>query len=244
MKRIVFLVIRLLYRIPGWLLKIRYFNKNIEKTSFEERYTFTKKLIQKINEKSRVHIHCYGIENLPKEQGYLMTPNHQGLFDALIMFDTFPTYFKAIVKQELMDVFVLKNVLRMIEFEAMDRENLRASMKLIKKASHELEEGRNYLIFPEGTRCRKQNQMLEFKAGTFKTAIDAKKPIVPVALIDCYKVFDNNTIKRVDAQVHYLEPLYYEDYQEMNSSEIAQIVQQRIKECIDEHENHVYDKKL
>ena len=237
MKRIIFLVVRLIYRVPGWLLKIRYFNKHIEDISFEDRFQWTKQLIQKINQKSRVRIHCYGLENLPKEQGYLMTPNHQGLFDALIMFETHEKPFKAVVKKELTDVFVLKDVLKMIEFEAMDRENLRASMKVIKKVTKEMKEGRNYLIFPEGTRCRKQNQMLDFKAGTFKTAIDAQKPIVPIALIDCYKVVDNNTISPVDTQIHYLQPLYYEDYKDMNSSEIAKCVQERIAECIKENEN-------
>ncbi len=237
MKRIIFLVCRLIYRIPGWLLKIRYYNKHLETTSFEERFAFTQKLICKVNEKSRVRIHCYGKENLPKEQGYLIAPNHQGLFDALILFGTHDKPFKAIVKEELMDVFVLGKVLKMIEFVAMDRSNLRASMKIIKNATKEMSEGRNYVIFPEGTRCRKQNQMLEFKGGTFKSVIDAKKPIVPVALIDCYKVFDNNTIAPVDAQIHYLEPIYYDEYKDMNSTQIAQYVQARIAKCIEENEN-------
>ena len=126
MKRIIFLVFRLIYRIPGWLLNIRYYNKHLDTTSFEERFDFTQKLIRKVNEKSRVRIHCYGKENLPKEQGYLIAPNHQGLFDALILFGTHDKPFKAIVKEELMDVFVLKDVLKMIEFVAMDRSNLRA----------------------------------------------------------------------------------------------------------------------
>lgn len=237
MKRIIFLVLRLLYRIPGWLLKIHHYNKHLEETSFEERYDFGKSIIHKINQKSRVKIHAYGKENLPKEQGYLLAPNHQGLFDALILFETHEERFKAVVKKELMDVFVLKDVLKMIEFEAIDRDNLRASMKVIKKVSREMKEGRNYVIFPEGTRCRKQNEMLEFKGGTFKTAIDAQKPIVPVALIDCYKVFDNNTIAPVDAQVHYLEPLYYEDYKDMNSTDIANCVRERIRQCIQENED-------
>lgn len=236
MKRILFLIIRLLYRIPGWLLKIRYYNKHLEETSFEERFDFGQKMIRKINSKSRVKIHCYGVEKLPVEQGYLIAPNHQGLFDALILFETHDKPFKAIVKEELMNVFVLGKVLKMLQFEAMDRQNLRSSMKIIKKATHEMSAGRNYVIFPEGTRCRKQNQMLEFKGGTFKTVIDAKKPIVPVALIDCYKVFDNNTIAPVDAQIHYLEPLYYDDYKDMNSTEIAHDVQARIAKCIEENE--------
>ncbi len=238
MKRIVFLVFRLLYRIPGWLMKIHYYNKHLEDTSFEERFDFTQKLIRKIDEKSRVRIHCYGKENLPQETGYLITPNHQGLFDALILFDTHDRPFKAVVKQELMDVPVLKNVLSMIQFVAMDRSNLRASMKIIKTASKEISEGMNYVIFPEGTRCRQKNEMLEFKGGTFKCVIDAKKPIVPVALIDCYQVFDNNTIAPVDAQIHYLKPIFYEEYQDMNSTEIAQMVQARIKECIEKNEDN------
>lgn len=43
MKRILFLIIRLLYRIPGWLLKIRYYNKHLEETSFEERFDLDKR---------------------------------------------------------------------------------------------------------------------------------------------------------------------------------------------------------
>lgn len=236
MKRIVLLVFRLLYRIPGWLLKIRYYNKHLDETTFEERFDFVQKLIYKVNQKSRVKIHCYGVENLPEEQGYLMAPNHQGLFDALILFDTHKKPFKAIVKQELMDVFVLGKVLRMIEFVAIDRSNLRASVKVIRQVTKEMKEGRNYVIFPEGTRCRKQNQMLEFKGGTFKSVIDAQKPIVPVALIDCYKVFDNDTIASVDAQIHYLKPIYYNEYKDMNSTEIAGYVQEKIRLCIEENE--------
>ena len=218
-------------------MKIRYFNRHIEDTSFEERFYFTQKLIRKVDEKSRVRISCFGKENLPQEQGYLMTPNHQGLFDALILFDTHDLPFKAVVKKkELMKVFVLKDVLQMIEFEAIDRENLRASMRVIKKATKEISQGRNYVIFPEGTRCRKENEMLEFKGGTFKAVIDAKKPIVPVALIDCYKVFDQNTIAPVDAQIHYLKAITYDEYKDMNSTEIAHFVQSKIKECIKENE--------
>ena len=237
MKRIILLIIRLLPRIPGYLLKIRYYNKHIHETSFEERFDYVRNIILKINSKSRVTIHCYGKENLPNEQGYLMTPNHQGLFDALIILDTHEIPFKAVLKQELLKVPVLKKLITMIQYSAIDRNNLRTSMKVIKNASKEINEGRSYLIFPEGTRCRKQNEMLEFKGGSFKVAIDAKSPIVPVALIDCYKVFDDNSIAKVDAQIHYLEPLYYEDYKEMSSTEIAQFVQDKIRKCIEKNEN-------
>lgn len=237
MKRIIYLVIVLIYRIPGWLLTIHRYNKHRSDVAFQERFDFARQLIQTVNRKSRVNIHCYGVENLPQEQGYLMAPNHQGLFDALILFETHQRPFRFIVKKELMSVFVLGDVLRMIEALAIDRENIRASIKVIRKASQDMKDGISYVIFPEGTRCRQKNKMLEFKGGTFKSVMDAHKPIVPVALIDCYQVFDNNSLQKVDAQIHYLEPIYYEEYQDLNSTEVARLVQSRIEKCILQNEN-------
>ncbi|MFQ7171656.1 MAG: lysophospholipid acyltransferase family protein [Thomasclavelia ramosa] len=95
----------------------------------------------------------------------------------------------------------------------MDRSNVRESAKIIKYVANEVAAGKNF-CFPEGT-SRDGNNILEFK-GTFKIATKAKAPIVPVALIDCYKVFDNNTIKKTTAQIHYLKPIYYEEYKDIH----------------------------
>lgn len=236
MKRIILLVIRLFYRIPGWLMRISYYNKHMDDTTFAERHDFIRRLIMKVNSKSRVKIHSFGIENLPEEQGYLMAPNHQGLFDPLVLFETNEQPFKIIVKKELMKTMFLGDILRMLEAPAMDRSNLRGSMKIIKQATKDMENGINYCIFPEGTRTKNKNKLLEFKPGTFKSVVDAKKPIVPIALIDCYKIFAENTARKEDVQIHYLKPLYYEDYKDMNTTEIAHKVQSIIQECIDENE--------
>jgi len=99
-----------------------------------------------------------------------------------------------------------------------------------------VKEGENFLIFPEGTRSRQGNILLEFKGGSFKSAMNAKCPIVPVAIIDSYKAFDTNSIKKLTVQVHYLKPLYYEDYKDMKSTEIAELVSSRIQQTIRENE--------
>ena len=83
-----------------------------------------------------------------------------------------------------------------------DRDDVRQSMKVIMAVSEEVKNGRNYLIFPEGTRSKNGNQVGEFKGGSFKAATKAKCPIVPVALIDSFKPFDTKTISQVDVQVH------------------------------------------
>ena len=113
-----------------------------------------------------------------------------------------------------------------------DREDVRQAMKVITDVSEEVKNGRNYIIFAEGTRSKNGNEVQEFKGGSFKAATRAKCPIVPVALIDAFKPFDTNTISPVKVQVHFLKPLYYDDYKDMKTKEIAALVRDRIRTVI------------
>ena len=88
----------------------------------------------------------------------------------------------------------------------LDRDNVRQAMQVIIDVSNEVKNGRNYLIFAEGTRSKNGNRIGEFKGGSFKAATKAKCPIVPIALIDSFRPFDTNTISKVTVQVHFLKP--------------------------------------
>ena len=79
------------------------------------------------------------------------------------------------------------------------------------------------------------NKLLDFKGGSFKAATKAKCPIVPIAMIDSFKPFDSGTIEPVKVQVHFLKPLLYEEYKEMNTNEIAKEVKFRIEEAIEKY---------
>ena len=105
-------------------------------------------------------------------------------------------------------------------------------MQVILNVANDVKNGKNFLIFPEGTRSKNGNIIGEFKGGSFKAATRAKCPIVPVALIDSFKPFDTNTIRPVTVQVHFLEPLYYEDYKDMKTTDIAELVSTRIQAAI------------
>ncbi len=54
-----------------------------------------------------------------------------------------------------------------------------------------VEKGRNYLIFPEGTRTP-GDDMLEFKEGSFKIAEKSGCLIIPVAITNTENVFENH----------------------------------------------------
>ena len=53
-----------------------------------------------------------------------------------------------------------------------------------------------------------------------------------MAIIDSYKAFDIHSVKKMTAQIHYLEPLTYEEYKGLKTVEIAAIVKERIEAAI------------
>lgn len=188
------------------------------------------------NKGGNVTIDVHGQENIPKENGFMFFPNHQGLYDVLAIMEACPIPFSVVAKKEIKDIQFLKQVIACLRGYLLDRENVRQAMKVIADVTNEVKKGRNYLIFAEGTRSKNGNEVQDFKGGSFKAATKAKCPIVPVALIDSFKPFDTNTISPVTVQVHFLEPLLYEDYKDMKTSEIAQIVKNRIKKAIERNE--------
>lgn len=236
MERIILMVIRSIFNLPYWLFRIFQY-RNIEKYDTATRYAFLHKIMPTIIRRGRIRIECTGLENLPKENGYIMFPNHQGLFDALAFIQTHERPLVTVMKKETKNVFLLKQVIQMLQAEIIDREDIRQSMQVIMNMTRRVKEGENFLIFAEGTRSRKGNELLGFKGGSFKSAMNAKCPIVPVALIDSYKAFDTHSIKKLTVQIHYLKPLYYEDYKDMKSTEIAAYVSTLIQNKINEELN-------
>ena len=74
--------------------------------------------------------------------------------------------------------------------------------------------------------------MGSFKGGSFKSATKARCPIVPVCIRDAWKVFDTGSTAPVTVEVNYLKPLYYEEYKDMKTTEIAEEVEKRIQEVL------------
>ncbi len=230
--RIVYLVTRRFYRVP-WLFYQIGLAGNSKKYTIEERYNRVRNVCKKVNYYAHVEIKCSGTENLPKENGYILTPNHQGLFDVLLICDTHEKPTSFVIRKDLENIPLLKQTIRALDAKALDRTDARQGMQIIREMTDEIKKGRNYIIFPEGTRSKNGNVPGIFKGGSFKSAMKAKAPIVPVALIDSYKPFDVKDTGRVKVEIHYLKPLLYEEYKDMKTIEVAEIVKNRIVEKIE-----------
>lgn len=231
MERIILMIIKRIFIAPYWLYLICKYG-NTEKYSEEERYRVLSNIVKKVNRAGNVKIISDGEENLPKENGYVLFPNHQGLFDALVLLETNKQPITFVMKKEIENQWFIKKIIKLLQAQIIDRDDIRQSMGVINTMTKEVKEGRNYVIFAEGTRSRKGNELLDFKGGSFKSAVNAKCPIIPVAIMDSYKVFDSKSIKKATVRMAYLKPIYPEEYNKMKTTEIACIVKEKIGEYI------------
>ena len=233
MNRIVTMVLKNLHIAPWAYWKLCHYAKNTEKYPIMEQWHHIHWMMGRAIKGGNIDLVVTGLENMPEQDGFMLYSNHQGLFDVVAMAATWERQLGCVYKQELTNVPLLKQVLICTRSFPMDREDVRQSLEVIQTVTKEVQAGKNYLIFPEGTRSKLGNKMLDFHGGSFRCAVKAKCPIVPVAIIDSFKVLDQKGSKPVRVQLHYLKPIPYEEFAGMKAAEVAQLVKDRIQEALD-----------
>lgn len=235
MNRIAYIVFRMFGKTVKYLCDITKLSKDKYKDC-EKMHQITKQGCYDVMKYGNIRMDVKGVENIPEKDGFVFYPNHQGMFDVLMFFASSPKAFAFVIKKEMQNVILVKQIIRATDSLCMDRKDLRQSVEIINTMTENIKKGKNYLIFAEGTRSKEGNKLLNFKGGSFKAAINAKCPIVPCALVDSYKVFDEKGTKMVDVSLQYLKPIVYEEYKDMKSAEIANLVKGRIEEAIASYE--------
>ncbi len=236
MWRIILMVLYSLPFVPYWWYQLCSYAKHTDEIPEDKKYALLQKVTVHANKGGRVKIDVHGRENIPREESFVFFPNHQGLFDVLSIIEASDRPFSVVAKIEVKNIFFLKQIFTIMKAKFMDRDDVRQSLKVIQEVTEEVKSGRNFLIFPEGTRSKEGNHPGEFKGGSFKCAMKARCPIVPVAMLNSYQAFDTNSIRPVTVQVHFLKPLSYEEYKDMKSTEIARLVRDQIVACIEKTE--------
>lgn len=233
MQRIVLIIFRMFFRAIYYFTRICWYASK-RHINYEKDFMIIKKACRAAIKAARVTIEVEGVENIPKEDGFIFYPNHQGMFDVLMLFESSTKPFAFVIKKEASKVILLKQIIAGTGSYVMDREDMRQSVQVISDVAREVKTGRNFIIFAEGTRSKNGNQLLEFKGGSFKAAYRAQCPVVPCALIDSYKPFDEKGIRPLTAKLIYLPPIPYEEYKDWKAVELAGEVKKRIEKVIAE----------
>ena len=191
-------------------------------------------MIRIMKRNGRIKTRAYGTENLPQDGGYIMYANHQGKYDSLGIISVHQKPCTVLMDEKRSHLILADQFITLLKGCRIDKSSMKGQVNAILHIINEVKDGRRYIIFPEGGYYKNQNNVNDFLPGSFKCAIKSQSPIVPVALVDSYKPFGVNSLKPVTTQVHFLEPIYYEDYKDMTSQEIAELVRNQIVNTITE----------
>lgn len=232
MNRIVRMVLCNLFAVPAAWFKLCRYAKHPEKYTREEMYRHIQYIMSMAIRGGNINLICTGQENIPKEGGFMFYANHQGMFDVLAIAATCDRPIGAVMKKELTDVPFVRQVAACTRCYAMDQQNTRQALGVIQQVTEQVKSGRPYLLFPEGSRSYRDLPLLDFHSGSFRCASKSKCPIVPIALLNCGRVLDGKGSKRLNVEVHYLEPIPYEEFADLKSVQVAELVKSRIEEKI------------
>ena len=104
MKRIIMMVLRNILLVPYMWCKLCYYASHVDKYPENKRYNMLKFIVKRANKGGNVTIKTYGVENIPKENGFMFFPNHQGLYDVLAIVDACPAPFSVVAKKEVANI--------------------------------------------------------------------------------------------------------------------------------------------
>ena len=236
-------MLRFYYTIFTALLEFLYFYSSYLKIKkhpeiYDEvtRYKLVRFICKYIQRRGLIFTKVTGLDNLPKEGGYIMYPNHQGRFDAVGIIAALKTPCTYVIDYERSKVFINNEVCYLLNGKRLDKRDIKNQVRTILAVSEEVKAGRHYILFPEGgyPNRNSSNEMRDFMDGCFKAATKSHCPIVPVCIYDSYKVYYKHSLCLVRPQIHFLTPIPYSEYKDMNTHEISTLVKERIQAKLDE----------
>ncbi len=128
-----------------------------------------------------------GRQRIDPEQSYVIVANHQSPYDIYVLYGWLGIDFKWVLKQELRRVPGLGIGCEKLGHIYVDRSSGRAAVRSINAAKERITGGTSVIFFAEGT-FGKGPELLPFKKGAFRMAIDLGLPILPVTIVGTQEI--------------------------------------------------------
>lgn len=131
-----------------------------------------------------------------EDKAYVVCANHVSYLDIIVSYLTFPMYYHYLGKVELTRWYFFNIFFKKMNIP-IDRERHFKAYSSLERAKNDLDKNISIVIFPEGTVSPKAPEMIQFKSGAFRLAIEAQVPVVPVTFINNWDILPrrNNRYK-------------------------------------------------
>jgi 1-acyl-sn-glycerol-3-phosphate acyltransferase len=129
-----------------------------------------------------VEVSVAGAEHAPRDRAVVIMSNHASHLDTAAFFGSFPIGFTVVAKRELVKIPVFGQAMVSGGIIIIDRRDVEGARTTLLEAAERVRNGRNVLIFPEGTRSR-NGGLRPFKKGGAILAIEAGVDVLPVSVV-------------------------------------------------------------
>jgi 1-acyl-sn-glycerol-3-phosphate acyltransferase len=145
-------------------------------------YAMVRRWAKKLLKANKVKLIITGKSQLSDKETCVYVTNHSSMYDIPVVYAAISSDLRIIYKEELEKVPIFGYALQRSPFISINRSNPRNSMTSMQKAIESIKEDVSVVIFPEGTRNPKRDEMSEFKRGGFLLASRSGKKIIPAAI--------------------------------------------------------------
>ena len=156
-----------------------------------------------------IKINVEGLDNLPKTNGYIVASKHESALDTLLFHRLVPNVFYVFKRELLFLPFANLYALKTGCIPINRHGGGRTLKKLLADAKVRFQQGKNMIIFPEGTRVPpdKRNDT-PYQPGIALLYENCHVPVVPVAL-NCGYCWPKNKTKKYSGNltVRFLPPI-------------------------------------
>lgn len=155
---------------------------------------------------ARAILKACGVRAIPElmdplpEGPVVFVSNHVSSLDIPVLFSALPRSFRIVYKKSLLYVPLMGLLLAAARNIAIDRSRAFRAKRSLTAAALRIRNGVSVALFPEGTRSG-DGPMGAFKRGSFKLAVEAGAPVVPVSLLGLRQVVRNGGIIPGDVRV-------------------------------------------
>jgi len=166
-------------------------------------------------------VNVIGAENIEHGSSYVITANHQSMYDIYVLYGWLGVDFKWVMKKELEQVPVLGLACKILGHIYIDRSDSKSAVETIKAAKTKIVNGTSVLFFPEGTRSA-DGTIKPFKKGAFKMAADLKIPILPVTITGTRNILPKGSLDLMPGSATMIihKPVSTKGYHEKNLNEL------------------------
>ena len=173
------------------------------------------------------------MEKFPDEP-FVLVSNHLSNFDPVVVLAKVKGRKIAFIsKPSNFKIPIAGPYVHLAGFLAIDRENAMRAMRTIKRAAELVVSEQMIMgIYPEGTRNKSGEGLLEFKEGAFLLAKRANAPVVVITTKGTHNLGKSMLIKSTKVELEVIEVIDKETIKDMKLNEISAHVRESIANAL------------